>query len=662
MCKITIIHALIDPTNKVGIFHWIIRSILIVLLTGHISFAQYKVPSSEKQLIDDELKKFELFVKRVSEHGVTHITITNNIPNAFWQFDTEGDPYPVWYYQSPSLFKIFPPDRLKPYVNIEYAEKIAAIFEARCKILRRYGLKAFYWTTEPAVLPEKFFTDNPELRGPRVDHPNRSKVARFAPCVDHPEVLAMYRETMKIIMKRCPEITIFNLFTSDSGSGFCWNHGLYAGRNGNSNCEHRPMTERVVGFMTTLQQAAGESEAEIEINMQPIHPRQWMPATFTDPQHIAKQLPKGLTLATYKNASGETFNRGKPGWGGEAFNPVAGLTNPLSIARKLTQSFGKNSDGQEVYDEYLNLTTLSSTENKRLIATPADPEILNFNLPLYERLHRDKPQNQADMMRVLREHAIELAGVDGADDLLQIWLSLDMIANDLLVLNFGSVLFMGPILARWINRPLVPFPGELSPEEIAYYRPFLFQAKGEEQANNVIDIQAMRMFEGYGAKMLVQRVYEMVMANLTKAEKLAKGLQEKETDVSRKEGWKNLVNRLAVLHSLVQTIDNVIAYQAFLDLARSRGVEPEENPVLGVTASWDRQEIQRIARNEIDNAARLKRILESSSVPLILTAPIPEYETIRVLGPELPQQLQNKIDIMNKHWTDYNRLYTAPNM
>ncbi|MCP4311783.1 MAG: hypothetical protein GY790_11005, partial [Bacteroidetes bacterium] len=201
------------------------------------------------------------------------------------------------------------------------------------------------------------------------------------------------------------------------------------------------------------------------------------------------------------------------------------------------------------------------------------------------------------------------------------------------VLNFGSVLFMGPILARWINRPLVPFPGELTPEEIAYYRPFLFQPKGEEQANNVIDIQAMRMFEGYGAKMLVQRVYEMVMANLTKAQRLAKGLKKKETDPVRKEQWNNLGNRLAVLGSLVQTIDNVIAYQAFLDLASSRGVKPEEDPVLGVTASWDRQEIQRIARNELDNAARLKRILESSSVPLILTAPIPEYETIRVLGP-----------------------------
>ncbi len=232
-------------------------SILIVLLLGQISFAQ-ATTKQEKQLIQEELLKFEAFVVKAKEHGATHVRITDNIPHAFWQFDTKGDPYPAWFIHQPSLLKIFPPARLKPYMNMEYAEKIAAIFEARCKILRHHGLKAFYFATEPALLPEKFFIDNPKLRGPRVDHPNRSKVARFAPCVDHPEVLAMYREAMRILKKRCPEIEIFNLFTSDSGSGFCWTHGLYAGRNGNSNCEHRPMEDRVAGFMITLQEAASD--------------------------------------------------------------------------------------------------------------------------------------------------------------------------------------------------------------------------------------------------------------------------------------------------------------------------------------------------------------------------------------------------------------------
>lgn len=622
-----------------------INLILIVFLVGRISFAEEVVPKQEAQLIQQELEKFEAFAAKAKEHGATHVNITENIPPALWQFDTKGDPYPAWYMYHASLLKIFPPEKLQPYVNMDYAKKVAGIFEARCSILGRYGLKAYYSANEPEVLPERFFIDNPELRGARVDHPNRSRVARFAPCVDRSEVLAMYRETMKLLLKKCPEVEIISFVTSDAGSGFCWTHGLYAGRNGNANCEHRPMADRVSGFMRTLQEAAREAGSEIEMNIRPISPRQWMPATFNNPQEIAAQLPKGLTLSGYKNAEGETFDRGRPGWGREAFYPVAGLTSPLPTARRLTGSF----DSPDL-------------QNPRMVVSYDDPQVLDFNVGLYEAFKRSKPGNQVEMMQVLREYAASLAGEQRADDLLDIWLALDLISNDLRVLNFGSVLRFGPILARWINRPLVPFPEELSPEETEYYRPFLFQAKGKEQANNLIDIQAMRMFEGYGARMLVQRVYEMVMANLTKAETLAKGLQKKETDPSRKEEWNHLVNRLAVLRSLVQTIDNVVAYQALLDLARARGVKPEENPVLGTAEAWDRQEIQRIARNEIDNAASLKRLLESSPIPMIHTSAIPEYETIRVLGPELPLQLKRKIDIMNQHWLDYNRIYTAPNM
>jgi hypothetical protein len=615
---------------------------MVILLISQLSFVQAS-SKQEKQLIEENLEKFEVFVAKAKENGATHVRITDNIPHSFWQFDTEGDPYPAWYIHQPTLFKIFTPDKLKPYMNMEYAEKVASIFEERCKILRRHGLKAYYFATEPALLPEKFYTDNPELRGARVDHPNRSKVARFAPCVDTPEILALYREAMLLLQKRCPEIELITLFTSDSGSGFCWAHGLYAGRNGNSNCQHRPMAERIAGLLITLQQAAKEVGTEVEINMQPIHPRQWM-GTIQNQKQIAATLPKGLTLSRFPNASGETFDRGKPGWSGYTFSPVIGLTNPLQNARSLLRR------------------SSNMKENSRLIVSNVNPESMEFNLGLYEHLTQVKVENYAQMLQELRNYAIKLAGDQGADDLLQIWLALDRIANDLRVLNFGSILRFGPILTRWINRPLVPFPEELSPEDIAYYRPFLFQAKGEKQANNLIDIQAMRPFEGYGARLLVQRVYEMVMANLTKAQKLARSLHENEIDPSRKEEWNNLVNRLAVLHSLVQTIDNVVAYQALLDLVHSRGVKPEENPVLGVTASWDRQEIQRIARNEIDNAARLKRLLESSKIPLIHTAKIPEYESIRVLGPDLPSQLKRKIDIMNKHWLDYNRLYTAPNL
>ena len=148
-----------------------------------------------------ELAEFEQFVIKAKEQGATHVDITFNVPPALWQYDVPNDPYPEWYVIQPSMMKVFPNAKIRPYVDAKYAERVASLFESRCEVLRRHGLKGAYSANEPYVLPEKFFTDNPELRGARVDHPNRSRTARFAPCVDEPDVLAMYRESMQILLK-----------------------------------------------------------------------------------------------------------------------------------------------------------------------------------------------------------------------------------------------------------------------------------------------------------------------------------------------------------------------------------------------------------------------------------------------------------------------------
>ncbi len=601
--------------------------------------------SLESTYVSEELKSFEAYVIKAKEIGATHVDITFNIPPALWQFDTPGDPYPVWYAYRPGLMKIFPPEELKPYINLDYAEKIASLFQKRCEILRRHGMKGAYFANEPYVLPEAFFRDHPELRGARVDHPNRSRVARFAPCVDEPEVLAMYKESMKLLLARCPEVEIFSFLTSDSGSGFCWSPALYSGQNGNANCQNRSMTDRVVGFLETLRDAAKEVGKHIEINIHPIEPRQWMVETFDHPELISARLSDGLTIGNYKNADGQQFDSGISGWGRESFTPVLELPNPVLRAKQLVNRFQDN----------------KPADSKLLLVSYDDPSTADFNLALYIFFEQAKPHNTIEIMQTLREFAKTIAGDKEADDLLDIWLALYDISNDLQVLNFGSVLTFGPVLDRWINRPLVPIPENLTDEEKSYYRPFIFQAKGEEQANDLIDIQAMRMFEGYGARLLVQRVYEMVIQKLEKAEKLTNKLLKQEKDAEAVDRWESLKNRLAVLHSLMRTINNVVGYQALLDLAHKRNISPEPNPVLGTAPSWDRQEIMRIARNEIDNTANLKKILESSKIPLIQEAILPKYETIRMLGPDLISQLKKKIDIMNAHWEDYKELYTSPN-
>src|ERR1039458_5248898 len=111
-----------------------------------------------------DLEAFERNAARAKQLGATHIVITEDLPPALWEMDVPGDPYPAWYMYHPGLLKVFPPAALEKYIDRDYAEKVAALFRARCEVLRRLGLKAAYGANEPHVLPEAFFADHPELR------------------------------------------------------------------------------------------------------------------------------------------------------------------------------------------------------------------------------------------------------------------------------------------------------------------------------------------------------------------------------------------------------------------------------------------------------------------------------------------------------------------
>ena len=139
--------------------------------------------------------------------GATHLSVTTGLPPALWEFDSPGDPYPAWYVAQQSFLKIFTPKELQPYVDQAWASRTAALVVARCQILQKYGLKGIWNSDEPQELPEAFFQAHPELRGPRVDQPNRARVPRFAPSVDEPETLRLYRDALQASGRSAPRST-----------------------------------------------------------------------------------------------------------------------------------------------------------------------------------------------------------------------------------------------------------------------------------------------------------------------------------------------------------------------------------------------------------------------------------------------------------------------
>jgi len=593
--------------------------------------------------MQEDMAQYEHKAALSKELGATHMSVTEGLPLATWEMAPD-DPYPMWFAHHAGLLTIFPPKDVQPYVDLKYSANVSGVLRQRCAILGKYGLKGVWSANEPAVLPEAFFAAHPELRGPRIDQPNRSRRVYFAPNVDAPETLRMYRDSMQLLLTTCPEVEQFNWVTTDAGSGFDWAPSLYPGINGNSNYQDRPMSDRVSGFLINAQLAAKDAGHDIEINLNPIAARQWMLPTFSPDvlQNIVRKLPRGLAVEGREGPDGRRFAGVAGGGSGEAFYPVVGIVVP-----SMNGGGGGGSD--------------AAAESPRVAINLGDATTIDFNYRLLKFTHGMPMRTLVERVTALRAFAVSEVGEAQADNLMEMWTALNDVQHNLQVLNFGDVLMMGHVLNRWITRPMVPFPQELAATEKKDYRAFLFQARGEEQAGNLIDIQAMRMYEGWGAKMLFQRTIELTVPRARRALSLVEGIDGATKDETARKQWNLMGKRLQAVIYLLESADNMVAYQAQLDRVKSLGAKPEVNPVLGVQSSWDRTDLMETARKEIDTMVNLNRLLESTKEPILDLAPTPEEETIMRLGPNLASQIKHKIDIMNAHWRDYDRLFTLPN-
>ncbi|HEY5552852.1 MAG TPA: hypothetical protein VIK52_13245 [Opitutaceae bacterium] len=625
---------------------------VFLALGGLAAAAGAEAPGSETAAFDAaQLSLFERKAALAKRLGATHVPLTDGLPTAQWQLDPPGDPYPAWFIQRPDFFKLFPAPEIEPFVDMDYGRRVAAILEARCAILRKLGLKAHWGANIPQMMPEAFFTAHPELRGPRVDQPNRSRTARFSMCVDQPETVRLYTIAMKNLLARCPEIESFSFLTQDSGSGFCWVPALYPGTNGHSDCRERPMSDRIASFLVALKDAAHAAGHDVEINLNPISPRQWMIPSFNPEQldAIWRKLPRGIAVQGREGPDGRPYRSlgTSSAYSRGAFYPVVGLATPDLRWLRTGRVAAAPAAG-------------ASAPARRLISLRPDEAEMEAGARLEEALQHAARGNAAERLAALRAFAVTEVGEGLADALLAVWLLLDDADRRLDALDFGDMLQFGHVLNRWINRPMVPFPLELTAAEKEHYRPFLFQAKGEEQAANLIDIQGMRMYDGYGAHLLFQRVIETVVPDVETALGHVRTIRDTAPDAARRAAWDLFGRRLEAVLCLLHTADHMVAYQAQLDRVKALATPPEPDPVLGVQSSWDRTNLMELARKEIDNTVRLLRLIQQTEEPLLDLAPTRDEETIMRLGPDLPSQLKRKIDIMNAHWMDYDRLFTAP--
>ena len=579
------------------------------------------------------LADFESFARRAKQSGATHIVLTaEDLPWAMWQMDTPGDPYPAWAMSNVGLLKVSPPEALQPFLPKDYADTVLGILRSRSETLRKLGLKAAFTTFEPQILPERVYEAHPLWRGPQVDHPLRSRVPRFAPSVDNPEVLALYRESIRKLLTVCPEIEILSLHTNDSGSGMSWSGGLYQGPNGNSLFRDRKMYQRYRDFFGALQAGAADARpGPLEIDAE------WV--REATPELVAGKLGPGMAVANlegpnatpYKAEVGFLLDYFYP------FYPAQGLPIPVRFLEELEQA--------------------QKSAAPRLFYLLGDHFDADLYLRIYDEFAKKPTHDDVSRMQLLRSIAADRVGEAAAGALLDAWMALHRVQRDADILNFGGTLFyIGSVHQRWLTRPFVPFPSELTDAERDYYRKFQFQARSEERARDLGDIQGTRQYEGLGGAAVSGNILVRMQTDLNRARTGLRGISATAAG-PLKQRLELLDKRIQAFSILVDNCRNGLEYQYLLDFAKNgrllRPIEFQEH--LTDITEW--RAIKDIARREMDSSIVLANLLESTKETLLHTAATSAEENIRVLGPDLPAQLRRKVQIMVAHWEDYERLF-----
>jgi hypothetical protein len=224
-------------------------------------------------------------------------------------------------------------------------------------------------------------------------------------------------------------------------------------------------------------------------------------------------------------------------------------------------------------------------------------------------------------------------------------------------LNFGGTLFyIGSVHQRWLTRPFVPFPEKLTREETSYYRKFQFQARTEERARDLGDIQGTRQYEGLGGMAVSGQLLVRMQADLTRAREDLRTIAANAA-ASVKPRLELLDKRIQAFGILVDNGRNGLEYQYLLDFMKGgrllRPIEFQEH--LTDITEW--RAIKDAARREMDNAIILANLIESTKDELIHTTKTSAEENIRILGPDLADQLRRKARIMARYWEDYEQLF-----
>lgn len=577
-----------------------------------------------------DLQSFEEKVIKAKELGATHVLVTEITKNRWYWEEDLSDPYPNWGMLNSSLFKIIVPEALKKWIPEEYASKNLLLIKKRSEILRKHGLRAAAHFCEPFYLPEGVYRENPDWRGPRCEHPRRAKRAYYSPCVDHPEILAMYKKAFKELCQLC-DIDYLYLHTNDCGAGICWSDGLYTGPNGPEHCRHNSQTGRLLNFLKVFKEAAGEAgrDLAIEINsnigvketddiMENIWP------FLDDDMAVNFKTNKGTPLSTNVDVNYEF-----------TVAPIRNIPMAFELAELLEKGYQNDSP-------ILKITLLDDD--------------FDLQYKIISAFRQNPTNGIAARVNLLMRAARQICD-DAADNLVNAWWKIYLGLKHLYsTLMEGFTWFS--VNQRLINRPFVLFPDELSPEEKDYYRRYQFQATTEEAANDLLDNQGSGFVKGYHAVFLASMALDKAMKSFKEAQAEYDAITKKRENLAS--SFSLAKDRVELLIAFCKNYQNAMQFQQVID-----ETDFTEEPV--ITSLWPQDadkrltKVELVTRSEIDNTRKIINLIKGREREMLVLAPSPEEEDIFWLTPNIVETLEKKIAIMLDRQLDVKRVYVTAN-
>lgn len=626
------------------------KKIVVLGVCAGLSFVATAAPRISVEALTKDIGEYKKMAQFAKEIGATHLSACQVEPS-LWEWDATGrnDPYPNWSMHRPSLFKFVVPEELKKYIPADYAARNLATLKSRFEILKAYGLKATFIGMEPAYLPEDVYRDHPSWRGPACHHQRRAKNEYYAPCLDNPEFRSVYVKAITELCKAAP-FESFSFLVNDSGAGLCWCPHSYPGINGPAACQKISYSDRVVNYLSCFQEgAAAAGLPDVKVNIE-----RYMQRPAVDVDAIIKVLKPGQSIRGC-TASGKAASHtvGFPNCFAEHSYPVAYMPRVAKLVEQLQAAQRHKGDD--------------------IIYAVKGVDDLDAMILARKYLHKSIGEGPAARAAAIEDVASEIVkGKEAVAKLSDVWLDIESILHVTGVFAQGGHLYLlGGTHQRWLTRPIVPFPEELTAEEKDYWRPFIFQAQTEKEAEYPLDLQAGRWVSGFGAHFITGWLaMEKVRPLFARSISNVKTLIGKGVDKNAEKYLDGLLRRLVFYRDVAEMHALIITYQFHLDDWRKHhGNEllPESSDFFRLQGEGDRlREVNQYNRNMVELSRSMADQLDSAyaaGIELIQCAPSDEFETIMTLPPakKLAEQMRRKADIMWAHRNDHNRIWRGRN-